>query len=105
MKFVPKPCKKQTEKVFRFGRDLVAVRCVACHIPLGFARDENGAQEMYVKHTSIPAPSATVLGRKLTPGIVKRYSKYFINGPGIQIASRTYCDHEYKLTDSCPCCP
>jgi len=47
-----------------------------------------------------------------TPGVqvvtaadVARYPEYFINGPGREAAHGARCEHGYRLTDSCPCCP
>ncbi|MBP2323300.1 hypothetical protein JOF56_003685 [Kibdelosporangium banguiense] len=35
---------------------------------------------------------------------IKADPKYWISGPGRDVASRTKCPHEYRLTDSCPNC-
>lgn len=50
-------------------------------------------------------PPPAVLARKITPLDVHLWPRYFITGPGQEIASTTECDHGYFLTDSCPGCP
>jgi len=54
---------------------------------------------------SYPIPPVDVLARPLTPADVSTWPEYFILGPGREIASKTFCAHEYYLTDSCPNCP
>lgn len=49
-------------------------------------------------------PPQNVLDRDPTVEDVSAYPWYFIVGPGRVVASRTLCDHNYYLTDSCPCC-
>jgi hypothetical protein len=40
-----------------------------------------------------------------TKEVVAKYPEYYIMGPGRVIADRVLCEHDYHLTDSCPCCP
>lgn len=44
---------------------------------------------------------------KVTPGDVKRYPWYYAatDGPGRSAAEVSKCQHGYRVTDSCPCCP
>lgn len=42
---------------------------------------------------------------KVTPTDIKRFPDYYIAGPGRAAAGRSYCEHRYRLTASCPLCP
>jgi hypothetical protein len=42
---------------------------------------------------------------EVTLADIKRYPRYYIAGPGRAAADRSYCEHRYLLTASCPLCP
>ncbi len=50
-------------------------------------------------------PSRPKKPGKVTAADVRRYPAYYISGPGRPAAEATQCEHGYRLTDSCPCCP
>lgn len=55
--------------------------------------------------TSDAAPAHPKGPGKVTAADVKRYPRYYIAGSGRAAAGRSYCEHRYRLTASCPLCP
>lgn len=56
-------------------------------------------------HRLAQIPPEQVINVLPTKEVVTAYSDYYIAGPGRVIADRVLCEHNYHLTDSCPCCP
>lgn len=56
-----------------------------------------------MNHAPTPTP-ATV--KTPTLADVRANPDYYLahNGPGRDAARNAYCAHDYRLTDSCPCC-
>lgn len=87
-----------------FGRTRYTVTCQACGI-VGFGWTEDSALADLAAHARIAPPPVDVLALPLTAAIVGAYPRYYIAGPGRQLAEVTDCEHGYRLTSSCPCCP
>ncbi|ALG07642.1 hypothetical protein [Kibdelosporangium phytohabitans] len=49
-------------------------------------------------------PPVSVLARPITAADIRKWPRYFLDGPGRKLAEQTDCRHGYRLTDSCPCC-
>lgn len=41
---------------------------------------------------------------EVTLADIKQHPRYYIAGPGREAAGRSYCEHRYRLTASCPSC-
>lgn len=52
-----------------------------------------------------PAPARPKKPGRVTARDVKSYPWYYLAGPGRPAAEASDCEHGYRLTDSCPCCP
>lgn len=50
-------------------------------------------------------PPEQVINALPTKEVVRVHPDYYLAGPGRVIADRVLCEHDYHLTDSCPCCP
>lgn len=50
-------------------------------------------------------PPEQIINALPTKEVVRVHPNYYIAGPGRVIADRVLCEHDYHLTDSCPCCP
>ncbi|MCX4792554.1 hypothetical protein OG369_43035 [Streptomyces sp. NBC_01221] len=68
----------------------------------GFAGLEFGAASITIRPAT---PSRPEKPGKVTPSDVRRYPAYYIAGDGRAAAEASSCDHGYRVTDSCPCCP
>lgn len=49
-------------------------------------------------------PPREVIVQRPTKEVVRRFPEYYLQGPGRYIARDVMCEHDYQLTDSCPCC-
>ena len=52
-----------------------------------------------------PVPAHPQKPGKVTIRDIKRYPYYYIRGDGRAAAEQSRCEHGYRLTSSCPCCP
>lgn len=57
-----------------------------------------------VNPLAVGVPPREVIVAMPTKRVVRKYSDYYIFGPGRLFAQRVSCEHDYRLTDSCPCC-
>lgn len=54
-----------------------------------------------------PAPPRPKKPGEVTPRDARLYPGYYlaVDGPGRRAAQASKCEHDYYITDSCPCCP
>ncbi|WP_218007368.1 hypothetical protein, partial [Nocardia otitidiscaviarum] len=85
------------------GRTRVRAEC-ACGIAIT-GWDAAQIRDQYARHLTIPRPPGDVLAKEApTVADVRDWPEFFISGPGRAVASATPCQHDYRLTDSCPGC-
>jgi hypothetical protein len=58
----------------------------------------------FVNPLAVGVPPREVLVVMPTKAVVEKYSEYYLLGPGRYFADQVSCEHDYRLTDSCPCC-
>ena len=96
------------EKRSLVARSLVAQRMVWLRLTdkgtaLLLAWDKEHGRSRPMPYVAELPPRATLLAPP-TKDTVRRYPAYYISGPGRLLAEQVLCEHDYRLTDSCPCC-